>query len=528
MLNKINIIDCTLRDGGYYNNWQFDLRLAKKYLILMNKINIKFVEIGFRTLKKNSSKGIFAHSDLKTLNLLKVPKKINIGVMVNASEFISSPENNIKICKKFFPNNYLKKIKFIRFACHIDEVFELKDVFKWFEKKGLTVFVNIMQISELELKKIQNICKDLNKTKIKALYLADSLGSLLPKQTKKIFLKFKKYSTKELGIHAHNNLKLAFKNSQIATKNGCKWVDCTIMGMGRGPGNTLTEEFFKKIVKVKSSNKLILNFIKKDFYKLKKKYQWGTNNFYKFAANHKIHPTYVQKMLSDKRYSTKDYKVILQNLQKQDTRKFNPLKIITEKNSYNLSPSGKWSPKYFLKDKKVLILGSGASVKKRKSEITKFIKKNNLIVMALNTNKHIPENEINFRVVCHPNRIISDSFFYKDIKTNLITPFSMMDRNLRKLLFANNKTIFDYGFKISPNKKLLIKENYCQFNLPLAIVYSISVCLSGNVSKIFLAGFDGYKNNDPEKDDSFIFFKNLDKKIKNKLSFLTKSNYIKN
>ena len=43
MLNKINIIDCTLRDGGYYNNWQFDLRLAKKYLILMNKINIKFV-----------------------------------------------------------------------------------------------------------------------------------------------------------------------------------------------------------------------------------------------------------------------------------------------------------------------------------------------------------------------------------------------------------------------------------------------------------------------------------------------------
>ena len=100
-----------------------------------------------------------------------------------------------------------------------------------------------------------------------------------------------------------------------------------------------------------------------------------------------------------------------------------------------------------------------------------------------------------------------------------------MFRNLSKLLFLDNKTIFDYGFKISPNKKLLVKENYCQYNLPLAIVYSISVCLSGNVSKIFLAGFDGYKNNDPEKDDSFIFFKNLNKKIKNKLSFVTKSNY---
>ena len=50
----------------------------------------------------------------------------------------------------------------------------------------------------------------------------------------------------------------------------------------------------------------------------------------------------------------------------------------------------------------------------------------------------------------------------------------MMDRNLSKLLFLDNKTIFDYGFKISPNNKLLVKENYCQYNVPLAIVYSIS------------------------------------------------------
>ena len=101
----------------------------------------------------------------------------------------------------------------------------------------------------------------------------------------------------------------------------------------------------------------------------------------------------------------------------------------------------------------------------------------------------------------------------------------MMDKNLRKLLFSNNKKIFDYGLKISPNKKLLIRENYCQFNIPLAIVYSISVCISGKADKIFLAGFDGYKQNDPAKDESFIFFKNLNKKIKNRLSFLTKSIY---
>ena len=56
----------------------------------------------------------------------------------------------------------------------------------------------------------------------------------------------------------------------------------------------------------------------------------------------------------------------------------------------------------------------------------KFIKKNKTIVIVLNTNEFFPETEIDYRVVCHPNRIISDSYFYKNNQSNLITPFSMM------------------------------------------------------------------------------------------------------
>ena len=526
MEKRINILDCTFRDGGYYNNWDFDLSLGRKYLKLMNDIGVRFVEIGFRTLDTNSSKGIFAHSQIEILNKLKIPNKINIGVMVNASEFINSKEENIKICKKYFTKNYLRKIKFIRFACHHDEIYKLKKVFDWFCKKGLIVFVNIMQISEIKFEKIKEICNYLAKLNIQGIYLADSLGSLMPKQSKKIFYLFKKNWSKDLGLHAHNNLSLALKNSELAIDNGFQWIDCTVMGMGRGPGNTLTEEIYKKWIRVKYFNKLLSNFIQKDFNKLKKKYKWGTNKFYRFAAKNKIHPSYIQKMLSDKRYLKKDYGKMLMILKKQETRKFNPLKIITEKNTYNLNPNGKWKPRSDLRNRKILILGSGSLIKKKKDEIVKFIKKNKTLVIVLNTNQFLPESKIDYRVVCHPNRIISDSFFYKNNQSNLITPFSMMDKNLRKLLFSNNKKIFDFGLKITSNKNLLIRENYCQFNIPLAIVYSISVCISGKANKIFLAGFDGYKQNDPAKDESFIFFKNLNKKIKNRISFLTKSTYV--
>ena len=30
--NKINLLDCTLRDGGYYNNWFFTKELINEYL----------------------------------------------------------------------------------------------------------------------------------------------------------------------------------------------------------------------------------------------------------------------------------------------------------------------------------------------------------------------------------------------------------------------------------------------------------------------------------------------------------------
>ena len=77
-----------------------------------------------------------------------------------------------------------------------------------------------MQISEIKLINIKKICNYLAKVNIKGIYLADSLGSLIPKQSKKIFYLFKKNWSKDLGLHAHNNLNMALKNSELAIDNG--------------------------------------------------------------------------------------------------------------------------------------------------------------------------------------------------------------------------------------------------------------------------------------------------------------------
>ena len=54
--NKFSHLDCTLRDGGYYNNWNFGSNLIQRYLDIMAEINIDYVEIGFRSLDNKELK----------------------------------------------------------------------------------------------------------------------------------------------------------------------------------------------------------------------------------------------------------------------------------------------------------------------------------------------------------------------------------------------------------------------------------------------------------------------------------------
>ena len=310
--SEINIVDCTLRDGGYYNNWNFSKKLIQDYIHQISKTNIKYVELGFRFFKKKHFLGLTAYSKDELINSLKIPNKLSIGIMINAGELKRNKKNPLSNLKILFPT-INKKIKFVRFACHFDEVFFLKDCISWLKKNKIEVFINIMQSSEINIKNIKKISLFLKNKDIKSLYIADSLGALKTNSLLKIIKKFQQYWPGEMGLHAHNNLRLALSNSITALKNNVKWIDATILGMGRGPGNLLTEEIFKfKNYKNNSIDNLKNNY----FIKLKQKYNWGPNKYYKLAALYKIHPTYIQEMLSNKRYISGNYTKIMSRLKK--------------------------------------------------------------------------------------------------------------------------------------------------------------------------------------------------------------------
>ena len=85
------------------------------------------------------------------------------------------------------------------------------------------------------------------------------------------------------------------------------------------------------------------------FKELKKVYKWGSNKYYALAAKNKIHPTYIQKILSDDRYKKIEYLQIINQLKKIDTRKYNPYKLINSSFFISNKPFGRDDTKKYLK-----------------------------------------------------------------------------------------------------------------------------------------------------------------------------------
>ena len=97
---KLKVLDCTLRDGGYYNNWKFSKSQILEYLDSVHQSNIDFIEIGFRFFNKNPDFGKLAFSDDNFIRTLGLKNKIKYSVMVNSADLIKYKK--LILTKKIF------------------------------------------------------------------------------------------------------------------------------------------------------------------------------------------------------------------------------------------------------------------------------------------------------------------------------------------------------------------------------------------------------------------------------------------
>ncbi|GAB2694098.1 aldolase catalytic domain-containing protein [Aliiglaciecola aliphaticivorans] len=498
----IKLLDCTLRDGGYYNAWNFSSELVTDYLEAMDSLNVDFVEIGLRTLKNEGFKGGCAFSSEYFLSSLNIPKNLEnkIGVMINGSEIVDKT-TQIESLETLFNNSSDSIVSLVRIACHVHEFEACLPASKWLKDNGYLVGFNLMQVADRELEEITKLAKLASDYPIDSLYFADSMGSLSPEQVSLIVQALQAGWSGELGIHTHDNMGQAIANSLEAINGGVTWVDATVTGMGRGPGNGQTEYLSLAIegLRAQTGNPTkLFEVIRKHFKPMQAKFGWGTNPYYYLAGKYGIHPTYIQEMLQDSRYSDEDIIAVINHLKVEGGKKFSLGTLESARHFYSGEPRGSWSPRNEIEGKSVLIIGAGPSIKDYQGLIENYIKTHKPYVIALNTQIDIDQSLINIRAACHPVRLLADCQEHLTLPQPLVTPLSMLPEDIKEALLS--KDVLDFGLDVTP-QTFSVSENYCVLPNSLVVTYALAIANSGGANNINLVGFDGFGAEDPRSSE---------------------------
>lgn len=237
-MNKIKIIDVSLRDGGYLNNWQFSKDQVKGVCSILDDLKIDYIELGY--LSDELCLGMDNKTALELLaEIKKDSSHSQLVLMVN-------PKNKAISNKIFEFSDY---ISYIRIPCDFTNLKDALILAEKIKKTNIKVSLNLISITQYNYNELLDFIASIsNFNLIDMLYIADSRGSLRPEEVFEIIQTIKLHCHKPIGFHAHDNLNLAHANTLMSIEAGCELIDGSVKGFGLGGGNARTE-FLLKYVK---------------------------------------------------------------------------------------------------------------------------------------------------------------------------------------------------------------------------------------------------------------------------------------
>lgn len=501
-MTDCTLLDCTFRDGGYYNAWDFTPSLIEDYLVAMKAAQVDVVELGFRFLQNRGFKGPCAYTTDDFIESLAIPTGLTVAVMMNGAD-LCTDLGCIGALERLFPRPAAQTpVSLTRFACHFRELPQALPAAGWLADRGYRVGFNLMQIADRSRAEVLELARMARDWPVEVLYFADSMGSMTPEDTARIVGWLREEWKGPLGIHTHDNMGLALANTLRSHAEGVSWLDATVTGMGRGPGNARTEELVieAEALRGRRANLVpLMALIRKQFGPMKTQYGWGTNPYYYLAGKYGIHPTYIQEMLGDARYDEEDILAVIDHLRDEGGKKFSFDTLDGARQFYRGAARGDWNPASVMAGREVLILGTGPGVSAHRPALEAYIRRARPLVIALNTQSAIDQDLIDLRIACHPVRLLADAETHAGLPQPLITPSSQLPETLRAEL--GNKTLLDFGLKIEPGL-FAFHDTYCTVPSALVLAYALAVASSGQAARILMAGFDGYPAGDARNDET--------------------------
>ena len=527
----LRILDCTLRDGGYYNNWCFPRELVEEYLQAMAAAGVDIVEIGFRNFPQATFLGPYAYSTDAFLGTLDVPAGLKLAVMVDAKALLGSGLAPQAAVDALFQPRSSSRVEWVRIAAHLGEVARCRPLAARLVELGYQVGLNMMQAAGKPAERITALAREVAAwNSVAVLYFADSFGSMDGAEVARMVDALAAGWDGAIGIHAHNNKSLAVQNALAAIARGASFVDATVTGMGRGAGNAELEILLCeldargiKASRLEELGSLCVN----GFQPLKEQYGWGASFFYHYSALHDIHPMFAQTLMADQRYSAREKFTALRSLAARNATSFSLTEIERSLHSFRddrpldaAAPPADLAP---FRDADVLLVGAGPSVQQYARDIELFIRDHRLLVLTLNHQGAIDPALVDGIICVDQFRLLYEADFLAACGKPIYSARRFQDEGTRETLRAAE--LHEYDCVLQPGC-FEARPNGCVIPVPLAFAYALALCVAGRARRVFLVGFDGFHADDSRQAEMLQLFKAVAPGIGGMaLTALTPTNY---
>ena len=499
-MTDIRVLDCTLRDGGYYNNWDFLPDLVENYLTAISGAGVHTVELGLRLPTQEKSLGPFAYCTDDYLKRLPVPENLEIAVMVNAKDLVSGPGTSADAVDQMFQPAKKSPVSLVRIASHVREISDCREGVLKLKELGYRIGFNIMQVAIHAPAVLGEAAREISGWgAVDVLYFADSLGNMDAHNVSDTFSAFREGWPGDIGIHAHNNMGQALINSMAAIDAGATWIDGTILGMGRGAGNVCMEYLLVELARNGHDSyypEALFDLVMKDFSTLKSSHNWGPNLFYYLSAVYGIHPTYVQVMIADGRYDSQEIISALKNLRDSGGVSFSNEQLSSAFEGTGIHSPGTWSVANWARGRTVLVVGHGPGVEHHLEGLCEFIDREKPAVICLNAKSEIPPEKVDAYITCSKERLAVELELYRAQGRPLVAPRAMLSPFLQKK--TGGIEILDYGINVEEGGFSFGKTE-CAIPVYLPAPYALAFANAAGAERILLAGFDGFPDDDPRQ-----------------------------
>ena len=485
MASDVKILDCTLRDGGYVNDWDFGHSVITGTYKRLDAAGVDYIEIGFLDSRRTFDPDRSIMPDTQSANQIFQGVEKQHAIPVAMIDYGTCDIDNIGPCETTF-------IDGIRVIFKKERIPEALPYCKAIKDKGYKLFIQAISITAYSDQEIIEYVKLINEIKPYAFSIVDTYGLLDKKTLGRYFYLIDHNLNPEIrmGYHGHNNFQLGFSNTAkfLSFDTDRELIaDSTVYGMGKSAGNCPSEllamhlnEYYKKNYNLS----MFLEVVDTDLYAIYQKHYWGYKYDFYIAAMQRCHPNYVQYLLDKKTLSVTSVNEILSSIPDDKKLHYDKAWIAQAYIDYQSKKIDDTEAYQHLRHiaslgRPILLLGPGESVRTRQAAILSEIERLNPVVFSVNFfTEHYP---IDYVFISNGKRYskLADVLHQQSIEASLI-------------LTSNITALDAYQPDWVLNYESLLNNN-CE-KIDNSLILTLSMLHRLGVEDVLLAGFDGFGN----------------------------------